>query len=94
MILPIVAVVLAVRGEINIGRESNTGVRLFMINSEDQQGIGIERRRELSQQENCTNINLNFILWEGDPEDVNTSYCQCYEAETGFIDIDQHCFEH
>ena len=92
MILPIIAFMLAARGEINVGSEPNAGVRLFLINSKDQQGVGIERRGELSQQRGCFDISLNYFLWEGKSGDLNTSYCQCYDTETGFVDTDRHCF--
>lgn len=86
MAFPIVAFLLAARGEIAVGDESSPGLRLFLLNSKDQQGIGMEIRRRAAHDDSCLNTSLDYILWEGNIGNPEISYCQCFDPLTGFVD--------
>ncbi len=91
MSLPIIAFVLATRGELGVGDAGESGFRLFLLNDPDLQGIGIERRRQLDREDNCLESTLNYILWEGENDNLDITFCQCFDEDTGFADSSQPC---
>jgi hypothetical protein len=91
MLFPIVAFVLATRGEIGVGDANESGFRLFLLNDAAFQGIGIERRRQIDSEDNCLQSTLNFLLWEGENDNLDITFCQCFDEDTGFADPSQAC---
>jgi len=91
MSFPIIAFVLATRGELGVGEASESGFRVFLLNDNNLQGIGIERRRRINPEDNCFQSTLNFLLWEGENDNLDITFCQCFEDDTGFAAPSQDC---
>lgn len=91
MSFPIIAFVLATRGELGVGGASKAGFRLFLLSDADVQGIGIERRKWADREDNCLESTTNYILWEGENENLDVTYCQCFDKDTGFAEPYQAC---
>ena len=85
------AFVLATRGEFGVGDARESGFRVFLLNNADRQGIGLERRRQIDREDNCLESKLNYILWEGENENLDITFCQCFDSDTGFADPSQAC---
>lgn len=82
MLFPVVAVVLATQEQIQIGKETNSHVRLFLLQEGENEGVGIEWTRHVREPERCTQTSLFYLIWEGEGD--NATYCQCYD-ETGAV---------
>lgn len=91
MCLPILAFWLATQGEIEVGQLPRTSVRVFMVQSEDNQGLGIQWNRPVNGADNCARTSVRFLLWGGDGAGQNTSYCLCYESTTNQPDSSISC---
>ena len=68
MSFPLFAFFLATNGEIMIGSLQESHLRLFLINSDEHQGLGLERSRPVSGQSDCYLIEVKYLLWEGKTE--------------------------
>jgi hypothetical protein len=69
---------LAMRTEIQVG----SNVRVFLVAEEIGEGIGLEWKRPFnSNDEVCMQTAVNYLMWEGEPE--NITYCQCTDLATG-----------
>ncbi len=71
MSFPILAFSLAGKGELRFGED----VRLFMVQEEGAEGVGLEWTRPFSPKPSCTRTTVTYLMWEGVAE--NTTYCQC-----------------
>ena len=91
MLFPIIAFVLAIRGEFGVGDANESGFRVFLLNDNNLQGIGIERRRRINSEDNCLQSTLNYLLWEGENDNLDITFCQCFEDDTGFADPSHEC---
>jgi hypothetical protein len=91
MTLPIVAFVLAARGELMVGNENGSSIRLFMVNSDDAEGIGIQRVRKTSAESRCFEGSVRYLLWEGQSEGLSANYCSCYDESTGYLTAVEGC---
>lgn len=80
MSLPALAFILAVRGQIQIGSDVRHHLRIFALQELDAQGIGVEWTRPVRQQPACSWTTVNYLLWEGEGEDI--AFCQCYDPLT------------
>lgn len=80
MTFPVIAFVLAARGEIQVGQSTSGHVRVFLLEEDSAQGIGIEWTRAAGS-ESCYRTTVNYLLWKGGNAALNTAYCLCYEAE-------------
>ena len=85
---PVVAFLLATQDQIQIG-DAQSGIRLFMLQESDSQGLGLQWTRpyDNNSQESalsgeCTQTSLRYFLWEGDGQSQNSDYCQCYDSQT------------
>ncbi len=83
MSVPTVAVVLASRGQIQIGNAPSRHLRLFHIQEIETEGIGIEWKRPFRpknsrQNHSCTQTNITYLVWKGTGE--NTRFCQCINS--------------
>lgn len=81
MILPFTAFTLATRGEIVIGSNPGSHVRLFLLQGVPEQGVGMEWSRVSGEVAGCLRSNVYYFLWEG--EATNAAFCQCFDAESG-----------
>ncbi len=81
MAFPIFAFVLAGRGQIMLGEQTGSHVRIFLLREPDVEGVGVEWARPYRQQADCTRTSVTYILWEGESE--NTAYCQCFASQQG-----------
>lgn len=78
MLFPCMAFNLAMRTEIQVG----SNIRVFLVAEEIGEGIGIEWQRPFtSNDEVCMQTAVNYLMWEGEPE--NITYCQCTDLTTG-----------
>lgn len=82
MSFPITAVLLASRGELQIGGEQRH-LRLFMVQEDENQGVGIQWTRPRLWQSNCIKTNLSYVMWVGEGE--NATFCQCADPQTGAL---------
>jgi hypothetical protein len=81
---PLFAIILSNNDEITIGPESGTHIRLFMVRSVEQKGIGLERVRRLSGHSDCFQGGVNYFLWEGSETGQDEGFCVCYDRDTGY----------
>ncbi len=80
MSFPFLAFYLSTRGEIRLGGEQHS-IRVFLLQEDEAQGIGIARERPLPDQPACNHTRVTYLLWQGQGQ--NTTYCQC--PDTGVI---------
>ena len=85
MTVPLVSIILAVRGELLVGDESGSGFRLFLLQESKLQGLGFQWRRHSRAQADCLKTSVYYALWEGSNRDINTTFCQCFDPKTGFV---------
>ena len=76
---PFTALVLAMSDEITIGAESRSHIRLFLVNSSDHTGLGLEVSRPVRGEEGCYRTDVRYMLWEGREEGLNVSFEECVE---------------
>jgi hypothetical protein len=81
MSLPILAFLLATRGQIVAGDQSGSHLRLFLLQEPDEQGIGVEWVRPASAGTGCSRGTVRYFMWEGEGQD--TAFCQCQDPATG-----------
>ena len=90
MTLPLLAFLLAARGELMVGDDQGSNVRLFLVNSDEAKGIGIQRVRK-SSQEDCFQGSVRYLLWEGQDSNLNVDYCTCVDPASGFATVSDDC---
>ena len=78
---PFVAFRLATNGQIQIGGDERRNVRLFLVQEEDLEGVGVEWIRPSRDRENCADGTVSYFFWEGQGDNIR--YCQCYDASSG-----------
>lgn len=88
MSFPVTAILLASRGEIDIGSDRRH-LRLFMVDAEENQGVGIQWTRPRLFERNCLKTDLNYIMWSGEGE--GSEYCQCVDPQTNQIGSANSC---
>ncbi|HET6447220.1 MAG TPA: hypothetical protein VFI27_21885 [candidate division Zixibacteria bacterium] len=81
---PLFAIILANNDEIAIGPELGSHIRLFLVRSAKQKGIGLERVWRLSGHSDCFQGRVNYLLWEGSEPGQAVGFCVCYDPETGY----------
>ncbi|UCG24949.1 MAG: hypothetical protein JSW55_02850 [Chloroflexota bacterium] len=92
MALPILAFILAARGELMIGDDQSSNIRLFMVNEDEVKGIGFQRAKKAhSRNDGCYRTSVRYLLWEGRDSNLNISYCACHDPDTGYADASRTC---
>jgi hypothetical protein len=91
MCFPITAFVLATRGEIKIGNNLQSGLRIFLVQGEEAQGVGFDWSRRLKENPQCSKTIVRYLLWEGGDENFNIDYCLCYEQGENGSQITSTC---
>ncbi|GAB4160329.1 MAG: hypothetical protein Fur0021_32170 [Candidatus Promineifilaceae bacterium] len=83
--LPLLAVIVARSGQVRLGAQESAHVRLFLVQEEESNGLGIEWTRASRQAEgagSCWRTSVSYWLWKGEGE--NVMYCQCVDAAGNF----------
>lgn len=82
MLFPCMAFTLAMQQQIQIGSSEGSHLRVFLLQEEDTEGVGIEWERPyLRAQATCHITTVAYMLWAGEGE--NAVYCQCQDPQTG-----------
>jgi len=78
---------LLARGEISWRQGDLRENRVWLLREADVQGLALSRMRIVSGSERegqaCIENQVRFWLWAGEPTDPGTSYCECFEDQTG-----------
>lgn len=81
MSFPALAFFLATNEQVQIGDDGRSHLRLFLVQEEEFNGVGIEWQRQVRGQDNCWRNSVQYVLWEGENQPV--TYCQCVDPTTG-----------
>lgn len=87
LLTPTLAFVLARNGQVQIGGSDGRHWRLFLVQAEDAEGLGLERGRPVSPPEvapgttRCRQTTVRYWMWAGVGQGV--TFCQCIDAITG-----------
>lgn len=82
MAFPVVAVVLATQGEIQIGEErAGRHLRLFLVQEREHQGVGLAWSAPTGEM--CRQGRISYLMWEGEGE--GSRYCTCFDASGSLI---------
>jgi hypothetical protein len=76
MFVPLGAFVVARNGQIQIGADDASHLRVFLVIEDDADGLGLDFSRARDRGR-CLESRVVFFLWRGEGESV--SYCQCYD---------------
>lgn len=83
MSLPVAAFLIATRGEIRLGRETQSSIRIFLVQESEAQGLGLEWNRQHGHTEDCAKTTVRYFLWEGSEPGQSVEYCRCYDPGSG-----------
>ena len=89
--LPALALVVAIRGELNLGNIEKSHIRVFMVHSDEENGLGFEWSRKVKNKADCQETSVRYLLWDSDSKDVNIDYCHCYKDINGQAVFDRSC---
>lgn len=86
MLTPCFAITLASQGEIEWKRGEGNLDRVWLIQEQNQRGLGYYSERVVSDERAgggpmCVRSNAAFLLWEGATDDLNAEFCACYAAD-------------
>ena len=86
--LPVLGLLLAMNGELALTISEHNEYRVWLLMDDEERGIGWSSKNMFSDNlnNNCVINRVNFILWEGDSENVNTFYCECYSGNNGELE--------
>lgn len=79
--LPLFAFMLAARNQLQVGDDPRSHIRIFLVQEQNAEGIGVEWTRPYRPNPACSQTSVNYFMWSGEPEPV--LFCQCYDPETG-----------
>ena len=82
--------VLALQGEVRIGKSDSSAFRIWLVRETVNQGVGISTTRKASSTPKdaagfCQKTTVRFLLWRSDGDIQNISYCECYAELGGFL---------
>lgn len=78
MAFPIVAISLAFKGELRIGSIEAPKLRLFLVQENENQGIGLEWLTKDSDNAYCQEVKIRYLLWKVEAIQPNVNYCLCH----------------
>lgn len=90
LLTPGFAFVLARSGQIQLGDAGGRHWRVFLVQSAEAEGIGLERAAPIDppatagQAVNCLRTTVSYWTWAGEANSV--AYCQCRDVTTGLLD--------
>ncbi len=93
MCFPVLAFLIATRGEIRFGDITRSGIRVHLVQEVEAQGLGIEWSRRTNRQSNCSRTTVRYLLWEGESAGYNTEYCLCYDLAGQYPQVVGSCEE-
>jgi hypothetical protein len=93
MSLPLLAFLIATRGEIQLGAGAQSHLRLFLVQENNAQGLGLEWSRREAATGNCAKTTVRYFLWEGSGADQGVEYCHCFDARSGLPQGSRPCTE-
>ena len=78
--LPVLALLLAVRGELSWQPGDFRQYRVWVVMEEDERGLGWEVRRVASRsvRDTCLQTTVGFWLWQG--QQSRSIFCECYSS--------------
>lgn len=79
MSFPVMAFVLATQGQIEIGEQPSRQLRVFLVNEDNNEGVGIQWARRVREPAGCSQTSLNYLMWEGEAD--NARFCQCFDND-------------
>ena len=91
MCLPILALAIAMKGEVSLGASERAHVRTFMVQDEGIEGIAFEWARKHGSDGHCLDTSVRYILWEGESADFNVDYCYCLQDIDGQYVFERSC---
>lgn len=87
ILTPTLAFFLARNGQIQVGAGTGRHWRLFLIQEERSEGLGLERGQPLAAPPDapdgisCLRTSVSYWMWAGAGND--SSYCQCLDSTSG-----------
>jgi hypothetical protein len=75
MSLPLLTVVVARQGQIQVGRPEGSRVRLFLLQERQVEGVGLELSLPVRQQPGCLRTMVVYFMWRGEGENVRFVTC-------------------
>jgi len=93
MSLPVMAFVLATQGEIMLGSDDGSNLRLFMINEDAAEGVGMQRVKRAGTDRQCLQTSVRYYLWKGQDNAFSTDFCTCFDSDTGYAEASAGCEE-
>ena len=84
MSLPLLSVLLAARGQIQLGSAERTQVRVFLLQERNVEGVGVEWSRPLRREPGCQQTTITYFMWRGPGENVRFKSCEP-EANRGLL---------
>lgn len=79
MLFPCMAFTLAMNQQVQVGQNERSHVRLFLLQETDSEGVGMVWKRPLLSQAGCYKTSVNYLMWQGDGE--NVAYCECVDPQ-------------
>jgi hypothetical protein len=80
-ILLLGVILLTLQGEINLLTQERTGIRLWLVSAEGQQGIAVSSSHIFSEREEttvvCITTRVRFLLWRSVNTEPTQAYCEC-----------------
>ena len=96
MVLPLAALLLALRGEVTWRRGEFTEDRVWVVKESNAGGLGWSSARVLSDERPvdgpvCVRTQVRFLLWRGASESL--AFCECYvlSRTTGTLETFGSC---
>jgi len=80
IILPLIAFMVAARGQSRIGSDEQNHLRIFLLQDKDTEAIGVELARRTSMETLCIETRVRYFMWTGDAE--NVTFCQCIDPQS------------
>jgi hypothetical protein len=76
MSLPLLSVVLAARGQIQLGGEEGAQARIFLLQERNVEGVGVEWSRPLRREPGCRRTAVLYLMWRGQGENIRFTSCE------------------
>jgi len=80
MAFPTFAFLLAMRGQLQFGDDNGRHIRIFLLQDQDAEGVGVEQQRLLREPAGCRQTSVRYFMWSGEGE--NITFCQCFDPVT------------
>ncbi|MCA9940391.1 MAG: hypothetical protein KC418_17255 [Anaerolineales bacterium] len=75
MSLPLLAVNIARGGQVRLGAQDGAHLRIFLVQEEKLNGLGLEWARDVAGTGTCRHTSVTYLMWEG--QGTSADYCQC-----------------